>query len=269
MSPTCASSRRAGSRSESRAKSRRRVPSLDVAAAVELFVDRAARARSASFAPDAERARRDRADLPPARRTPARHRAGRRPHPPHAPEPHRRRRSTTGSGCSRAGVVPRCRGSGRSKRRWLGVTISSTTSSEPSSAGWPSSKGASRSKRPKQSWPTARSSTTFAVLDGLGRLVDKSLVQLDADGAETRYRLLETIRQYARERLVDAHESDPTRERHFGFFSSLAEDRRARAHDRCRTRLARARLEDGSRQRPGRPRMGRHHRRCRSAAARS
>ncbi len=55
---------------------------------------------------------------------------------------------------------------------------------------------------------------TFDVLDGLGQLVDKSLVVADATPSGTRYRLLETIRQYALERLDDAGETDTVRRRH-------------------------------------------------------
>ena len=55
---------------------------------------------------------------------------------------------------------------------------------------------------------------TFDVLDGLGQLVDKSLVVADATPVGTRYRLLETIRQYALGRLDDAGETDTTRRRH-------------------------------------------------------
>jgi predicted ATPase/class 3 adenylate cyclase/DNA-binding CsgD family transcriptional regulator len=63
----------------------------------------------------------------------------------------------------------------------------------------------------------------YAVLDVLSRLVDKSLVQADVDQAEGRYGLLETIRFFARARLVDAGESDVIRERHRDFFLALAE----------------------------------------------
>jgi predicted ATPase/DNA-binding SARP family transcriptional activator len=45
------------------------------------------------------------------------------------------------------------------------------------------------------------------VLDCLGRLVDKSLVQTDTSGREVRYRLLDTVRQFARERLAAAGEA--------------------------------------------------------------
>jgi predicted ATPase/class 3 adenylate cyclase/DNA-binding CsgD family transcriptional regulator len=63
----------------------------------------------------------------------------------------------------------------------------------------------------------------YAVLDVLSRLVDKSLVQVDVDDPEGRYRLLETIRLYARGRLVEWGESDATRDRHRDFFLALAE----------------------------------------------
>ena len=44
---------------------------------------------------------------------------------------------------------------------------------------------------------------TGDVLDVLSRLVDKSLVNVDSDVAGSRrYRFLETVRQYARERLL-------------------------------------------------------------------
>ncbi|MHB8577613.1 MAG: ATP-binding protein [Dehalococcoidia bacterium] len=61
-------------------------------------------------------------------------------------------------------------------------------------------------------------------LDLIGRLVDKSLVTVVArvDG-ETRYRLLETLREYGRERLAAAGEVETTLARHAGYFAALAE----------------------------------------------
>ena len=57
------------------------------------------------------------------------------------------------------------------------------------------------------------------VLDLLSRLVNKSLVVVDrANVDERRYRLLDTIRHYARERLLQAGAADRLRERHFDFF---------------------------------------------------
>jgi non-specific serine/threonine protein kinase len=62
-----------------------------------------------------------------------------------------------------------------------------------------------------------------SVLDLLSGLVDKSLVVAEARDAEGRYRLLETIRQYAKERLLDADESDVLGTRHCDWFLHLAE----------------------------------------------
>ena len=62
---------------------------------------------------------------------------------------------------------------------------------------------------------------TFEVLDGLGQLVDKSLVVADPTPVGTRYRLLETIRQYALERLDDTGETDTTRRRHATWCAGL------------------------------------------------
>jgi non-specific serine/threonine protein kinase len=64
------------------------------------------------------------------------------------------------------------------------------------------------------------------IVDLLGRLVDKSLVIVgtDPDGSETRYRLLETIRQYALEKLIEAGEMSSIRDGHLAFYLSLAEE---------------------------------------------
>ena len=57
------------------------------------------------------------------------------------------------------------------------------------------------------------------VLDLLAELVSKSLVVVDDGPAgERRYRFLETIRQFARERLVHSGEAEEFRRRHFEFF---------------------------------------------------
>ena len=62
------------------------------------------------------------------------------------------------------------------------------------------------------------------VLDLLGRLVDKSLViSGGASGARGRYGMLETIRQFALERLGASGEADRQRERHARYFFELAD----------------------------------------------
>ena len=59
------------------------------------------------------------------------------------------------------------------------------------------------------------------VLELLSRLVGKSLVTVDGDHLSARrYRFLDTVHQYARDRLVRADEAERLRERHFEFFFS-------------------------------------------------
>jgi predicted ATPase/class 3 adenylate cyclase len=71
------------------------------------------------------------------------------------------------------------------------------------------------------------------VLETLARLVDRSLVIVEMPEAgqngvlpyqpgETRYRLLEMIRQYAREKLLASGESAAVRDRHLTFFAAVA-----------------------------------------------
>jgi predicted ATPase len=60
------------------------------------------------------------------------------------------------------------------------------------------------------------------VLDVIAGLVDKSLVLVDRSQAETRYVMLETIRQYAQERLVDSGEAEEVRARHAQWYAGFA-----------------------------------------------
>ena len=62
------------------------------------------------------------------------------------------------------------------------------------------------------------------VLSLLTNLVEKSLVALDPDAG--RYRLLETVRQYAQERLVESGEENSVRTRHLEHYRDLAEEAR-------------------------------------------
>ena len=55
----------------------------------------------------------------------------------------------------------------------------------------------------------------------LTRLVEKSLVSLEAEGE--RYRMLETVRQYAQEHLDESGECDEVRTRHLSFYLEFAE----------------------------------------------
>ncbi|MGZ9166125.1 MAG: adenylate/guanylate cyclase domain-containing protein [Anaerolineales bacterium] len=60
------------------------------------------------------------------------------------------------------------------------------------------------------------------VLDLLTQLINKSLVVVE-EGRDTRYRLLETIRQYARDKLLESGEGEELRNKHLGYFLELAE----------------------------------------------
>jgi predicted ATPase/DNA-binding SARP family transcriptional activator len=62
------------------------------------------------------------------------------------------------------------------------------------------------------------------VVDLLDELVDKSLVEVDATDGQGRYRLLETIRQYAKERLEAAGDTARLRHRHLALYMGLAEE---------------------------------------------
>jgi tetratricopeptide (TPR) repeat protein len=62
----------------------------------------------------------------------------------------------------------------------------------------------------------------WEVLDLLTALVDKSLVIYEEDeNGVGRYRMMETIRQYARDRLLESDEGREVRDRHRDFFSAL------------------------------------------------
>jgi predicted ATPase/class 3 adenylate cyclase len=62
------------------------------------------------------------------------------------------------------------------------------------------------------------------VLDLLARLVDKSLVIFEQRDSEARFRMMETIRQYARDRLLESTEAETIRDRHLDFFMAFAEE---------------------------------------------
>ena len=102
---------------------------------------------------------------------------------------------------------------------------------------------------------------TTDALDILASLVDKSLVQsvLQPDG-EPRFRMLETIREYALEQLAASGELETTQRHHAAFFMTLAEeaepqltsaargawlDRLEAEHDNLRAALAWSRLQPG------------------------
>ena len=68
------------------------------------------------------------------------------------------------------------------------------------------------------------------ILDLLTNLADKSLVNAETLGAEVRYRMPETVRQYAQDRLVASKEAAEVRRRHRTWYLDLAERAEARIY---------------------------------------
>jgi len=62
------------------------------------------------------------------------------------------------------------------------------------------------------------------VLNGLGSLVDQSLLKPYDVSGEPRFGMLETIREYALEQLADSGEAETVRRQHANFFVALAEE---------------------------------------------
>ena len=71
-------------------------------------------------------------------------------------------------------------------------------------------------------------SDAVLVLDGLAGLVDKSLLVASERGGRMRYRTLQTIRQYAAEKLAAAGQTLALQRRHADFYMALFQDAMAR-----------------------------------------
>lgn len=70
-----------------------------------------------------------------------------------------------------------------------------------------------------------KDSAHHQIFDVITELVDKSMLVADSAGrVETRYRLLETMREYAREKLMASSELDETCQRHLNYFVRFAEE---------------------------------------------
>jgi predicted ATPase/class 3 adenylate cyclase len=75
------------------------------------------------------------------------------------------------------------------------------------------------------------SDLSFAVLDGLESLLNKNLLfTKEGKTGETRFYMLETIQEYARERLAQSEEADDFKTRHAIYFVALAECAEAELH---------------------------------------
>jgi predicted ATPase len=83
----------------------------------------------------------------------------------------------------------------------------------------------------------------YQVLDQLTLLVDKSLVVAEDSRGRTRYQLLETVRQYAQEKLGESGEADAVRSRHRDQFTALAAILDAPAGSDYEQRIAQAETE--------------------------
>ncbi len=83
----------------------------------------------------------------------------------------------------------------------------------------------------------------YQVLDQLSLLVDKSLVVADDSAGRTRYRLLETVRQYAQEKLGDSGEADAVRSCHRDYYTAMAAMLDAPAGDDYERRIEQAEAE--------------------------
>ena len=83
----------------------------------------------------------------------------------------------------------------------------------------------------------------YQVLDQLTLLVDKSLVVAESTTEPTRYRLLETVRQYALEKLGESGEADTVRTRHRDHYTAMAALLDNPSGDLHEDRLAQAALE--------------------------
>jgi predicted ATPase/class 3 adenylate cyclase len=100
--------------------------------------------------------------------------------------------------------------------------------------------------------PLAGAHTPIDVLEGIGSLLDKNLLRQEEAFGQPRFWMLQTIREYALERLRESGEEEELRRRHVDFYLELAEqgaresrgrqqvawlDRLEREHDNVRSEL--------------------------------
>ena len=88
----------------------------------------------------------------------------------------------------------------------------------------------------------------FSILDGLASLLGRTRCDAaESAGAEDedspRFTMLETIREYATERLLASGEAEAIRQRHAAYYAALAADTRKALGGRTRRRIARLEVE--------------------------
>jgi predicted ATPase/class 3 adenylate cyclase/DNA-binding CsgD family transcriptional regulator len=83
----------------------------------------------------------------------------------------------------------------------------------------------------------------YQTLDQLSLLVDKSLIIAENASGSTRYRLLETVRQYAMEKLGESGESATVRTRHRDHYTAMAARLDAPGHHDLRRHAQQAEVE--------------------------
>jgi tetratricopeptide (TPR) repeat protein len=106
------------------------------------------------------------------------------------------------------------------KCRFCGYEFASAPAPTPAAAPLPSPVSV-----PPIPIPIARAIEESEILDLLQALVEKSLVVYEEDeNGQGRYRLMETVRQYARDRLEETEEGSPFRTQHRDYFLALAEE---------------------------------------------
>ncbi|HEY0865764.1 MAG TPA: tetratricopeptide repeat protein, partial [Fimbriimonas sp.] len=82
------------------------------------------------------------------------------------------------------------------------------------------------------------------ILDLLASLVDKSLIIFEEIEGRGRYRILDTVRQYAAARLAETEDLSPFRHRHADLYLQFLEERLAELHSRSRGEAIRLLRED-------------------------
>ena len=104
--------------------------------------------------------------------------------------------------------------------RLTGVTTCSLGMNRRSSSAWPSFPAAAPWKRQRR---LPIRGQRFDVFDGIASLVDKSLLRQEETEGEPRFRMLETVREFALERLEESGQGEESRRQFAAWCLALAE----------------------------------------------